>query len=467
MQKMWKKISDIYEHIFEVSDSASARKSFKGELNYESGKIYIMVFFTMVVWLPYIPSDLQLHQYPVMAVLIRIIFSALSLLMICLRFTKYLKYRPDIQLMILAAYLFIATSVITATSGEHAPSYIGGFTFVLMVMPLVPVSIKYRVTIHIIAYTLFFPLSYLSGMDFTSLSKRYAIMDTTAAFLVSILFAYIMHNLRYKAWEQKQTIDGQHRTIIGSISYASKIQRSLLPPSSTFATAFADSSVIYKPRDVVGGDVYWMKQYDKGTVLCVADCTGHGTPGALLTMLVVSALDSMINTFNCDDTSMILWLLDYRLAGVLGGKKDEEDYRNIREGCDIAIIFIGNDGSLNFSSSNINMFVCDGEDVTRYRGQKLFVGEGLIKSKDDVESITVPANPDNKFYIATDGLFDQTGGANDLCFATKTFSSIILENHNKNQTIISDKIWDTFEGYRGKQSFLDDIALITFKPKIS
>ena len=453
-----------YKRIFEASGDISARKTFIGELNYESGKIFIMVFFTMVVWLPYIPSDLKLHQYPMLAVGIRLIFSILSFIAVMLRFVKFFRYRPDLLLKILAGYLFIATSIITATSGEHAPSYVGGFTFVLMLMPLMPFTVRHRLVIHIISFTLFFPLAFCFGMDFSMLSKRYAILDMVAAFIVSILFMFILHNLRYKAWEQKHTIDIQHRTIMDSINYAAKTQRNLLPSESEFKSAFSDSSVIFKPRDIVGGDIYWMKQYDKGTVLCVADCTGHGTPGALLTMLVVSALDSMINAFNCDDTATILWLLDYRLTGVLASKSAGEGFHNIKEGCDIAVIFIAKDGGVKFSAGHINVFVCNGKEVLRYRGQRIFIGEGKLKSKDDVITTEIPPNPDNKFYVASDGLFDQTGGAYDYAFGINKFKKIILAHHHEKQEIISYKLWDAFEKYKGKQPQLDDIELISFKP---
>jgi PAS domain S-box-containing protein len=265
-------------------------------------------------------------------------------------------------------------------------------------------------------------------------------------------------NLQHKMEEQSQTIRE-------SIIYASKIQRNLLPRDAVLETAFTDHSIIWKPRDIVGGDIYWAKQFDKGTVLCVSDCTGHSTPGALLTMLVISALESIVWPSNCDDTAGIILQLDRRLAETLnvdaGAKHGIMD---IDDGCDLAVLFIAKDGSVTFSSGNFNVFVCDGRGVQRFKGQKIFVGEGKLINKDEVEVCTVPANPNNKFYIASDGLYEQPGGGHGKSFGLKTLLHVMLEYHNEKQSVITEKIWAAFEEYRGAEPRVDDFELIAFKP---
>jgi len=249
-----------------------------------------------------------------------------------------------------------------------------------------------------------------------------------------------------------------HMHIISGIEYASKIQKNLLPPDSTFREVFSDYCIIWKPRDIVGGDMYWIKHFEGGSVLCVCDCTGHGTPGALLTMLVVSALEAVVLPSNCKDTADIIWQVDKRLA-------QKTDNSDIKDGCDIAVLFIAEDGNITLSSGHINVFVCNGKKVQRIRGQKIFVGEGNLRSKDGIETIRILANSDNKFYIASDGLFDQPGGELSGPFGYKAFEKIILENHTEKQSVISNKVWATFEEYRGVEPRVDDFELITFKPQ--
>ncbi len=264
----------------------------------------------------------------------------------------------------------------------------------------------------------------------------------------------------------RERAEAAREAIMHGIDYASTIQKSLLPVGSVLGKSFSDYSVIWKPRDVVGGDIYWIKQFDKGTVLCVCDCTGHGTPGALLTMLVVSALESAVQAANSTDTADIIWRIDERLTHVLNAKTDGRDTNgsDIRDGCDLAVLFIAKDGSVTLSSGHINVFVCDGKEVRRFKGQNIYVGEGTLNSKGDIETINIPASPSNKFYIASDGLFDQPGGKLSRPFGYRAFEKIILENHSEKQSVISDKIWAAFEEYRGSEPRVDDFALVTFKP---
>ena len=265
-------------------------------------------------------------------------------------------------------------------------------------------------------------------------------------------FRYMIHGLKAR------------EIMVSGITYASKIQKNLLPPLSIFEETFADYSIIWEPRDIVGGDIYWAKKYDNGTVLCVADCTGHGTPGALLTMLVVSALESTLLPDNCHDTASIIWHLDQKIVSAMNVNDDGVVSMDINDGCDLAVLFIANDGTVTISAGNTCVFVCDGTEVIRHKGQSIFVGEGKIASKDEINTITIPANPDNKFYIASDGISDQIGGERNKRYGYKEFKHIILENHNEPQAIISGKIWNAFIEYQGEEPRRDDVELITFKP---
>jgi serine phosphatase RsbU (regulator of sigma subunit) len=263
----------------------------------------------------------------------------------------------------------------------------------------------------------------------------------------------------------------KHMNIISGIEYASRIQKNLLPPDSSFVEFFEDYSCIWKPKDIVGGDIYRVKSFNEGAVLCACDCTGHGTPGALLTMLVVSAFEAVVTPLNYKDTAQIIWELEKRLVSELNvNNKNTQKGLIINDGCDLAVLFIAREGSVSISAGNTNIFICDGKKVTRIKGQKLRVGDSTLKRKEDVEVTDIQANPNNKFYIATDGLYEQIGRLKEdeqlLPFGFKRFEKLILENHAKRQSVIADNIWKAFEEYRGGNARRDDFQLITFKPKI-
>jgi serine phosphatase RsbU (regulator of sigma subunit) len=241
------------------------------------------------------------------------------------------------------------------------------------------------------------------------------------------------------------------------IDYAAGIQKSLLPKDADFNQVFADHSILWSPRDIVGGDIYWLKHFSEGTVLCVCDCTGHGTPGALLTMLVVSAFDNMIDETNYTDSAQILWNLEQRLVSIF------RSLESIQEGCDLAVLYIAKDGSVCISAGNTPVFVCDGTEVRHIKGQRIHVGEGKIKGKEDIAVVHIPAKPGSKFYIASDGLFDQIGQTTKLPLGYKTIMQIILEKHNESQAVISNEIWAAFEKHQGNEARRDDVELISFK----
>jgi hypothetical protein len=286
---------------------------------------------------------------------------------------------------------------------------------------------------------------------------------------ISEIDVYMNDKLRaehqvYESELAKERAEAAREAVMSGINYASKIQKNLLPANSLFEDVFSDYSVIWEPRDVVGGDIYWLKKFDKGTVLCVYDCTGHGTPGALLTMLVVSATEAAVKSDNCHDTADIIWQLEQKLVSVFNVDTNA-DGKGIKDGCDIAVLFIAKDGSVNISSGNIHVFVCDGKEVRQIRGQKIYIGEGKLKGKDDVNIVQIPANPDDKFYIASDGLFEQVGGERSEPYGYRAFKQIILENHREKQSVISGIIWSAFEEYRHSEPRVDDFQLVTFKPK--
>lgn len=283
---------------------------------------------------------------------------------------------------------------------------------------------------------------------------------------------YLKENRRidlaaHKAEVARERAEAANEAIMSSINYASKIQKNVLPLETMMEQAFYDYSVLWSPRDVVGGDIYWMKKFDDGVVLCVADCTGHGTPGAFLTMLVVSSLENAVDSRNYKDTADIIWQLEQKLVSVFKVKSDErqlEGNSDISDGCDLAVMFISEDKSVTVSAGNTNVFVCDGRKVNRIRGQKIYVGEGKIERKEDIKTVFIPANPDNKFYVASDGIFDQKGGEEGKSFGYRRFEKLILENHNNRQSDISNAVWSEFEQFRGTERRRDDAELISFKP---
>ena len=307
--------------------------------------------------------------------------------------------------------------------------------------------------------------------DFIRLRHTQQLWTTIATIIfaiLSLLLIFLLWRVRVlflNAKKMNYELGQANEIILSNVNYSNKIQTNLLPSIQTFNTVFDDHSVIWKPRDIVGGDIYWLKKFEEGAVLCVCDCTGHGVSGAMLTMLIVSAFDAIITDKNYKDTADIIYMLDKRIASILNVNSNR-CCMDIKDGCDLAVLYIANDGCVTVSSGNMIVLTCDGKIVTRYKGQSIYVGEGRLTDKDEVNTVIIPANINNKYYIASDGLSSQVGEQQNKMFGYEIFENIILEYHNENLSVISEKIWDAFEKYRGKEQRRDDVELIAFKPRI-
>lgn len=273
--------------------------------------------------------------------------------------------------------------------------------------------------------------------------------------------------LHKKAEEQSVMLRKHHETILASLEYAKKIQGNLLPDKQTCQGPLSDLGLIWKPKEAVGGDLYWIKHFTQGSLICVCDCTGHGVPGAMLTVLVATALEAIVEEDNYQDPAEIMWLLDQKLASVLYVHTEDGDKRrgmlNINDGADLALIYIDKDNAAVFSSGNIHVFMCNGEEVLDFKGQRLHIGEGTLKTKQQVKTMSVSADSRNRYYVASDGYFDQIGGEKRIPFGYSQFKKMILKHHTDSMDAVMDRLWEAFEQYRGTEERRDDVELVGFQ----
>lgn len=274
--------------------------------------------------------------------------------------------------------------------------------------------------------------------------------------------------LQKKAGEQAAQLMEVHKTLLSSLEYAKKIQRSLLPDKDVCKRYFTDFSLIWSPKDVVGGDLYWIKQFSGGTTLCLCDCTGHGVPGALLATLVATALDAIVTQENYQDPAEIMWGLEQKLVSVLNARTGQPAHENalpeIKDGADLAILFVDAGKTVTFASGNTHVFVCNGTEVKNYKGQRLHIGEGMLESREQIKTFVVPAENGTRCYVASDGFYDQIGGPKKVPFGYRTLQQIVLESHNRPMDEAVGALWDAFEDYRGAEERRDDVELIGFQP---
>ena len=191
---------------FKMPDTESKRVTFKDELIYESEKMFYILFLAFFSWIPYVYFDFRLHQFPVFAFFVRVLFCLIAAVLILLKLTKRFKSRPDILITTIVAALYIMPTVIAGTAGEHARAYIGGLIFVWMLPVFAPTPLKIKYSLQITALILFFLLELIFDIDFTDLSLLYHFSDLLIAILASFFLSYTFNSLRYKSWEQYNII---------------------------------------------------------------------------------------------------------------------------------------------------------------------------------------------------------------------------------------------------------------------
>ena len=203
---MFKKLIKGYKTVFESYGEETSRDTLRGELNYESSRLSYLFFMAIVVWLPYIHLDLQLHQFPIFAVALRLSFSFISIVLMICKLTKRFRNRPGFLLMLLVTALYVITALVTASAGEAAEAYIGGLVLVLLMPTFVPFTIKIKLFHPILSLFVFFITGAFTGLNLSNLRVRYALNDLFAAAGLGLMLSLILNDLRTKSWKNQQTL---------------------------------------------------------------------------------------------------------------------------------------------------------------------------------------------------------------------------------------------------------------------
>jgi sigma-B regulation protein RsbU (phosphoserine phosphatase) len=249
--------------------------------------------------------------------------------------------------------------------------------------------------------------------------------------------------------------------IRNSIEYASLIQTAILPKRELAETFGDDHSILWKPRDVVGGDIYAFRSGENGCLIGLIDCAGHSVPGAFMTMIAHGALNSAIDEIGIEDPARILELVDQKIRDTLG---ETGQVAGVATNMDAALVFVdARRDELLFSGSHLNLFCSSGENVIQIKGSKTPLGGKKIpKLKNEIHTI----KPDETFYLSSDGFLDQSGGEKGFSFGTTRFSEMILRYRDRPLDAQVEAFAQELSFYRGALLQRDDISLVAFsKPK--
>jgi serine phosphatase RsbU (regulator of sigma subunit) len=251
-------------------------------------------------------------------------------------------------------------------------------------------------------------------------------------------------------------IDEINKDITASISYASRIQMAVLPDPREIPGLKKNCFILYIPKDVIGGDFYWFSGTGGKQVIVVADCTGHGVPGALMSILGISFLEEIINNKRITKPDQILNELSLKVISALKqkGKRNET-----KDGMDISVCVIDRQqNSLQFSGAHNNLYMIRNKELKEYRADRLSVGY----SDEPGSSFTnqaIDISRGDIIYMSTDGYTDQFGGKEHKRYKSQAFKSLLLKIHDRPLPEQKRRLEQQFNRWKGKNIQTDDVLV--------
>ncbi len=309
-------------------------------------------------------------------------------------------------------------------------------------------SLRIHTIVTVILVLLFFMLLYYF------ISKKIANPYRQAM----LLNAELENKVDIRTKELKES----NEKIKDSIEYAKRLQESILPLEEKIQKTFEDNFVIWRPRDIVGGDFFWLREIDDVTILIVGDCTGHGVPGALMTMTVNAILHNIVTTVNKDNPSVILRELHTQLKETLNKTSNPE---SVDDGLDVAIFCINKKSNLLYCGANMELYVKHDKEVKTFKHQSKGVGYSYIELNESICNEIISIEKGDIFIVSTDGFIHQNGGQKNYPFGKKRLYNMIQKCESHDLTSMKIEFETTLEEYMGIEEQRDDITVFAFKVK--
>jgi serine phosphatase RsbU (regulator of sigma subunit) len=256
---------------------------------------------------------------------------------------------------------------------------------------------------------------------------------------------------------QKDIIEQKNQAITDSIQYASRIQSAVLPPLDFIDEWEMENFILYRPKDIVSGDFYWGMKKENRIILAAVDCTGHGVPGALMSMLGHSFLDEILITKKLTDAATILNLLRDEVINAL---RQRGMVGEARDGMDIALCILDREaGVIEFAGANNPLYLVRESKLTKLPADRMPIGIH-VTSISSFTNTKAEIKPGDCLYLFSDGYADQFGGSRGKKFMYKPFQDLILRNHSEPMQIQKEILENTFIKWMGTRDQVDDVLVI-------
>ena len=277
--------------------------------------------------------------------------------------------------------------------------------------------------------------------------------------VIVIIFAfYLFRNSREKQ-KINLIIEEKNKNITDSIMYARRIQTAILPSKELIAKTTPDFFVLYKPKDIVSGDFYFYTEVKGKIIVAAADCTGHGVPGAFMSMIGNSLLNQIIKEKGITNPAEIIHDLHSGVSNSLNQNKGSDS--NSNDGMDIALCSIDKvAGKIEFAGANRNLYLLCSEGLKEINADKSAIGGIRSESEVKFTNNEIFYQTGDTIYLSTDGYADQFGGPDGKKFRTKQFRELIQSLKGKEMNAQKEMLDSAITSWMGMNEQLDDILVI-------
>ncbi|HIN39101.1 MAG TPA: hypothetical protein EYM84_02370, partial [Flavobacteriales bacterium] len=275
-----------------------------------------------------------------------------------------------------------------------------------------------------------------------------------------IFNSYRLKNRTNRLLTQKNKIIQKHRKdILSSIKYASRIQNAFFVTKGKIKECFPDSFVLFKPKDIVSGDFYWLKKSKSKIYFATADCTGHGVRGALISIMCQDLLKkSLENNPDGDPGNLLAWISQQLMDSLQQHLSPDSGEFGVKDGMNIALCcYDPKSKTLAFSGSHTPLYMIRGGKLTETRGDNNFVGR--VVPREVYNTHTIPLKKGDRFYTFSDGFADQKGGPKKKKFYQGAFQKKLLDIHQKPMEEQKDILNNTLIAWQGNNDQVDDILI--------
>jgi serine phosphatase RsbU (regulator of sigma subunit) len=433
---------------------------------FEKAKINLVFHFTLFLSLLAIPFIIQLYLNNYWYHFSINIFEVISLIII------YVLFRTNAPLKYIGITFLIMDSVMSAGSlifqNGNFETQAALWSMLLILYTFFVLGKKWGLAVSVFIGLLYLgciPLENGSSLLNFNIPENQIVPTESAfvifPFLLNIYIITVFINTNINAEKlmrvQKQELETHKKEIISSITYAQRIQQAKLPSKDDIYSSLPNSFILFKPKDIVSGDFYFFHKNNNTIFIAAADCTGHGVPGAVMSMICSEKLEDAVSE-NLD-TSNILFKLN---KGIKTSLRQSNNENSTRDGMDIALCSVNIENRiLKFAGANRPLWIIrnGNEIIEEIKATKKAIG-GYTENNQHFETHEIKLNKNDTFYIFTDGYADQFGGETGKKIMTKRFKDLLLTIQNKTMKEQEIILEDFVENWKGGTEQVDDILVI-------